>query len=124
MYAFRWSELILYATPFIMVVVIRRYFSHYLVSIGKIKLTLGALLIPMWLVLIDSFSWLLYDHSIVPLWSLLTILALAFHLYDYVRVVDTFRYSAYYKEFTRIVFTSSSMMLIGIMITRVISYFF
>lgn len=123
MHPFKWIELLLYTLPILLVWVVERFFKHYLKYFKAWPLNLAIILIPMWLVLIYSFSWLIFDYNLVPYIVFITAFMLGLHLYDHIRRIDEFSYNTYYRPASRLVFTALSAFLVGLMVLRLITYF-
>lgn len=125
MHPFNWLEIANYFFPVIAIVVMLRFFRHRLEFLEQRYLIFfGTLLMPLWLVMINRLGWLIYDFNIIPWWSYAIIIVLWLHLYDYVRVVLAFNYAPYFRAVQKIIFLTSSSLLVGLLITRLISYFF
>lgn len=121
---FQWIEIILYLAPVLTVYFTQKYFKHYLKYFKGWPLTLAIVLIPLWLVMIHSFGWLIFDYNLVPYILFLTAFMLGVQLYDYVRRVDEFWYKDYYQPASQLVFTSFTAFLVGLILLRFLTYFF
>lgn len=120
---FHWVEIILFLVPVIVVYVSDKYFRPYLKYFKGWPLTLAILLLPLWLVLIHEFGWLIFDYNLIPYILFITAFMLGCHLYDYVRRIDEFFYRNYYRPASQLVFTSFTSFLTGLIILRFITYF-
>lgn len=120
---FHWIEIILFLVPVIVVYVSDKYFRSYLKYFKGWPLTLAILLLPLWLVLIHEFGWLIFDYNLIPYILFITAFMLGCHLYDYVRTIDEFFYRDYYRPASQLIFTSFTSFLAGLIILRFITYF-
>ncbi len=120
---FQWVEILLFITPIIVVYVSNKYFRPYLKYFKGWPLSLAILLLPLWLVLIFEFGWLVFEYNLVPYILFITAFMLGCQLYDYVRRVDEFFYRDYYQPASQLVFTSFTSFLTGLVLLRFITYF-
>ena len=121
---FQWVEILLFLVPVAVVYVAHKYFRPYLKYFKGWPLSLAIVLTPSWLVLIDSFGWLIFDYNLVPYILFITAFMLGCHLYDYVRRVDEFFYRDYYQPASQLIFMSLTSFLTGLIILRFITYIF
>ena len=118
---FIWPEIILYAWPFLCmylgVVILKP-------AIRDFNVTVGTCLLPAWLLIINAVSLLIYNFSILPLLFVASIFLVVLALHDYIRTVDTFYIADFVPVALRVLFISWTFFLVGIMLTRLVSYFF
>ncbi|MGO4927186.1 hypothetical protein ACTQ5J_01110 [Fundicoccus sp. Sow4_F4] len=120
---FQWVEILLFITPVVVVYMSHKYFRSYLNYFKGWPLSLAIILLPLWLVMIHEFGWLIFDYNLVPYILFITAFMLGCQLYDFVRRVDEFFYRDYYRPAGQLVFMSFSSFLTGLIILRFITYF-
>lgn len=86
-------------------------------------LTFETIMLPSLLLSIQSFSLLIFNFSILPVYVIIIAFALQLHLYEYIRRIDEFTLSAYWSNASRLIAFLLSACLIGIMGVRLITYF-
>lgn len=86
-------------------------------------LTIETILLPSLIFSIKSFSLLIFNFSIMPIFILIIGFALHLQLYDYIRHIDEFTLSAYWLKASRLIVFLLSACLIGLIGLRVYTYF-
>ncbi|UUX33998.1 hypothetical protein [Fundicoccus culcitae] len=120
---FSMGELLLYLYPLVMYVIIEYFFKDYFSYFSGWPLSYSVIFIPSWLVIIYWFGRIIFQLNILPLAIFLTTFVVAVHLYQYVRTIDEFTYQAYYPKVTKIIFTSLSAFLLGLILIRFYEYY-
>lgn len=117
-------ELLFYILPIVAIFVAVRFVRPMLREVSSFPLTLPMLWLPLWIVIIEGFGWRLYDMSFFPMWCDIMLLVLWLHYFDYIRRVDAFEWRPYLKIAAKLMFTTSSLLLIGMAILRIFTYIF
>lgn len=123
MYQHSWMEILLYSIPFITVFLTKKYLKPHLRQFQRWPLPIGLLLIPLWLTLIYCFGYLLYDLNVIPFILFISCFSLGLQLYNYVRRIEHFSFNRYYLVASKLLFTQLSIFLLGLMILRLIVFF-
>lgn len=118
---FIWPEIFLFAWP-----ILSMYFGVMILKpqIHDYNVTVATCLLPTWLLIINAFSLLIYNFSILPLLFVLSIFIVVLALHDYIRQVKEYFIADFLVVALRVLFISWTFFLVGIMVTRVVSYFF
>lgn len=86
-------------------------------------LTVETILLPSLIFSIKSFSLLIFNFSVMPIFVLIIGFALHIQLYDYIRYIDEFTLSAYWLKASRLIAFLLTACLIGLIGLRVYTYF-
>lgn len=118
---FIWIEIILYVLPFV-----TAFYGIFILKpqIKEHSITVSTCLLPTWLLIINAFSLLIYNFSILPILFTASVFILVLFLHDYIRRIDKFYMLDFFDDALRILFMSWTFFLVGMMFARLLSYFF
>lgn len=121
---FHFWECLLYLWPIVNIFIIERYFKNYLKFSSNWPLSLGLVLIPLWLVLIYSFGYLIFQLNILPIIILLTAFSVGVYLSETIRNYRQFFWKDHYLKITEIIFMLLSVHLFSLLLLRWWVFFF
>ena len=117
------GELLLYFVPVAVVYLLVKEFKSALTYFKDWPLSPAIVLLPMWLILIRSFSSLIFGYSLLSLALFLAMYCLFVHLYFHIRTIESFTIQGYYLQAANILFYALSAFLFSLVILRVWTYF-
>lgn len=120
---FIFSEIFLYIIPPVVIFLIHSKYREHLKFWDEYPLTMAIILIPLWIMLIHLFSQLIFSFSLIFFAIMFAGLAVAIHLFDYIRSIRRFEFKKYYRSAGFVIFASLSMFLIGLIFLRMYTYF-
>lgn len=123
MHPFSWSDFLIYIAPFFNIFLSKKYFKEELRKYPEWPISVALIQIPMLMMCIYLFGWLIFDYNLLPFVLFFSCFALGLHLYDYVRQVKHFEFKRYYLPASKILFIHLSGFFLGLALLRFFIYF-
>lgn len=123
MYSFQLEELVFYLLPIIYYVIAIR-FKYMLTAFEFYQLNVAEFMLPLILVLVNIFGFMVFRFNISNIVTLICIILLTRLWYDMLVRVEVFSFRSFIRASANILFVAMNGFLISLIILRWILFFF